>query len=91
MADSKKRLLFIFIILLVVLGILIGRGLTRKESSTLTPEQKAEQERWLKMTPEEKEAEVRKEMKERGIPPERIDELMRMDKKMEKDIQGEKK
>jgi len=92
MADARKKSqVIILIILLVVLGVLIGRNLTRREFSTLTPAQKAERERWLKMTPEEKEAEVRKELQEMGVSPERIEELMRIDRETRKAIQEEKK
>ncbi|MBN1445096.1 MAG: hypothetical protein JW957_03190 [Candidatus Omnitrophica bacterium] len=75
------------IIILGALAVILGRTAFRGDGGTgLTPEQQAEQERWQNMTPEEKDAAVRKDMQEQGVPPEKIEEMMRRAEETKKDI-----
>ncbi len=83
MAKNDKntvRIVVLVLVILLALGIAARRMFSGREGDQLTPEQRAEQERWQNMTPEQKDAETRKEMQEMGVPPEQIEDLIRKGK-----------
>ncbi|GEM_PF-3246934 len=92
--ESGKNPVKIIVLVIIILGalaVILGRTVFRGETgSALTPAQKAEQERWQNMTPEEKDAETRKEMQEMGASPEKVEEMMRRAEETKKDIESNK-